>query len=136
MKMEVWLHADTGRTACEACLEGGAAEPLSVAEPLVESCGRSVLRIQAQNDSAKNQPQNEVAQGAPRSPAVSLCTYTRTKLCIRSPAHQSPSKSRPAFARVSVEAGRSTASENLGNYQFRGIQRNTRENGRQNSKQT
>jgi hypothetical protein len=29
-----WLHADTGRTACEECIEGGAAEPLSVAEPL------------------------------------------------------------------------------------------------------
>jgi hypothetical protein len=32
--VEVWLHADTGRTACEGRLEGGAAEPLSVAEPL------------------------------------------------------------------------------------------------------
>jgi hypothetical protein len=32
--VEVWLHADTGRTACEECIEGGAAEPLSVAEPL------------------------------------------------------------------------------------------------------
>ncbi len=30
----VWLHSATGRTACEECIEGGAAEPLSVAEPL------------------------------------------------------------------------------------------------------
>jgi hypothetical protein len=31
--VEVRLHADTGRTACEECLEGGAAGPLAVAEP-------------------------------------------------------------------------------------------------------
>jgi hypothetical protein len=31
--VEVWLHADSGSTACEECIEGGAAEPLSVAEP-------------------------------------------------------------------------------------------------------
>jgi hypothetical protein len=32
--VEVWLHADSGSTACEECIEGGAAEPLAVAEPL------------------------------------------------------------------------------------------------------
>ncbi len=31
--VEVLLHADTGSNACEECIEGGAAEPLSVAEP-------------------------------------------------------------------------------------------------------
>lgn len=28
-----WLHADTQTTACDECIEGGPAEPLSTAEP-------------------------------------------------------------------------------------------------------
>jgi hypothetical protein len=32
--IQVWQHAETGRTVCEECIEGGKVESLSVAEPL------------------------------------------------------------------------------------------------------